>query len=238
MAFLHFADQQTDAAVIEVGLGGRLDSTNVCQPLISVITSISFDHTDLLGNTLAQIAREKAGIIKPHVPVVSGVLDDEPRRVIATVAHENDSRLIQLSVDFDYQYHPPRRLKGSAAPSHGILDYENRSLPGSPQLRNLELGLLGRHQAANAAISLAVLDELRRLGWQLPESDVRRGLAEVKWPARIEIVAHSPTIILDTAHNAASAQSLIQTPRRKLRRIKATAAISPRLRVKMSAACC
>jgi dihydrofolate synthase / folylpolyglutamate synthase len=211
MALLHFADRQTDAAVIEVGLGGRLDSTNVCDPLVSVITSISFDHTDLLGDTLTKIAREKAGIIKPQVPVVSGVLDEEPRHVIATIAHENGSHLIQLGVDFDYQYHPPRRLDNAASQSPGPIDYENRSLPGMPQFRNVELGPLGRHQAANAAVALAVLDELRGLGWQLPENDVRRGLANLKVPARIEIIARSPTVVLDTAHNIASVQSLLQT---------------------------
>ncbi len=138
-------------------------------------------------------------------------MDDEPRRVISTIARENDSPLIQLGVDFDCQYHPPRGLSAATDSSRGAFDYESRALPDVTQLPHVELGLLGRHQANNAAVALAVLDELRRLGWQLRESDVRHGLANVKWPARIEIIAHYPTIVLDTAHNVASVQSLLQT---------------------------
>src|SRR5262249_32270503 len=100
MALMHFAIAQVDAAVLEVGLGGRLDSTNVCSPIVSVITSISFDHTRQLGHTLAQIAAEKSGIIKGNVPIISGVLQDEPRRVIAEIAGRQGSRLIQSGDDF------------------------------------------------------------------------------------------------------------------------------------------
>ena len=104
IALLHFVERHVDAAVLEVGLGGRLDSTNVCLPVVSVITSISFDHMRQLGNTLASIAREKAGIIKPGVPVVCGVIDPEPQAVIAQIAREHGCRLIQLGRDFDFQY--------------------------------------------------------------------------------------------------------------------------------------
>jgi dihydrofolate synthase/folylpolyglutamate synthase len=117
MAFLHFAQANVAAAVLEVGLGGRLDSTNVCQPEVCIITSISFDHTRQLGGTLAAIAGEKAGIIKPHIPIVSGVVSPEPREVIATRAHELNAPLIQRGVDYDFPIphsasgHP---LRGSA----------------------------------------------------------------------------------------------------------------------------
>ncbi|HKD36341.1 MAG TPA: Mur ligase family protein, partial [Pirellulales bacterium] len=114
MAFLHFAEQATDIAVIEVGLGGRLDSTNVVIPLVSVITSISFDHMKQLGSTLDAIAHEKAGIIKRGVPVVSGVLGDEPRRAIEEVGRGQNSALIQLGVDFDFVYRPPHELESTA----------------------------------------------------------------------------------------------------------------------------
>ena len=121
MAFLHFAEQAVDMAVVEVGLGGRLDSTNVVRPLVSVITSISFDHMKQLGATLDAIAREKAGIIKPGVPVVSSVLGDEPRWAIEEVARRCGSTISQLGVDFDFAYRPPHQVDNAAA--HGEIDF-------------------------------------------------------------------------------------------------------------------
>ena len=115
MAFVHFAREKVDAAVMEVGLGGRLDATNVCRPVVSVITSISFDHTQQLGNTLALIAAEKAGIIKPGVPVVSGVIEPEPRDVIRQVCRERGAPLVERGTDFDFSYEPPRHLEREAA---------------------------------------------------------------------------------------------------------------------------
>jgi dihydrofolate synthase / folylpolyglutamate synthase len=211
MAFVHFAAIRTDAAVVEVGLGGRLDSTNVCQPLISVITSISFDHTELLGTTLAAIAREKAGIIKPNVTVVSGVIEEEPSCVISEIAHQNQCQLIQLGIDFSYEYHPPRELDRLAAQAYGTIDYENHSNGRMCHMQGVELGLIGRHQAINASVALTVLNELSHRGWKLQESVVRRGLANLKWPGRVEIVARRPTVVLDAAHNAASIQCLLNT---------------------------
>ena len=113
-----FRRQKVDAAVLEVGLGGRLDSTNVCTPCVSIITSISFDHTKQLGETLAAIAAEKAGIIKPGVPVISGVTVDEPREVIRRIARQCGCRLVELGVDFDFDYRPPRHLEQAASPGH------------------------------------------------------------------------------------------------------------------------
>jgi dihydrofolate synthase / folylpolyglutamate synthase len=211
LAMLHFAEVKTDAAVLEVGLGGRLDSTNVCHPKVSVITSISYDHTKQLGNTLAAIAGEKAGIVKPGVPVVSGVTEDEPRQVIEQVAKENGCRLVQLGVDFSYRYLPPRGVGSQHDDAHGVMDFESRVPGGSQRIEALELGLLGRHQAANAAVALATLDELRLQGWRLPEANLRRGLRNLSWPGRVEIVARQPTVIVDTAHNLASIQSLVET---------------------------
>jgi len=128
MALLHFVRQRVQAAVLEVGMGGRLDSTNVCQPEVSVITSISFDHMRQLGNTLAAIAYEKAGIIKPGVPVVSGVTQDEPRHVIANVAAERKSPLVQVGRDFGYRYTPPKNV--DRAPGNGEIDFWYPSSPG------------------------------------------------------------------------------------------------------------
>jgi dihydrofolate synthase/folylpolyglutamate synthase len=197
MALIYFADRQADAVLLEVGLGGRLDSTNVCLPAVSVITSISFDHMKQLGNTLAAIAREKAGIIKPGVPVVSGVLDEEPRDVIAEIAREHGCRLIELGSDFCYGY------------ERGIVDFSYR-VPGEEfELQRMALGMRGPHQAANAAVALAVVAELRHQGWCISTNAMRGGVARAALPGRVEIVAGEPTIVLDTAHNPASARALI-----------------------------
>jgi dihydrofolate synthase / folylpolyglutamate synthase len=221
LALVRFAQQRVEAAVLEVGLGGRLDSTNVCSPLVSVITSISFDHTQLLGETLASIAGEKAGIIKPGVPVVSGVQAAEPRAVIVQVARRNGCRLAELGEDFDFDYRPPRDLQ--SAPSPGRMDFVDRTGPSLRRVEDLQLALLGRHQAANAAVGLAALAELGRQGFDVSEAALRQGLAEVRWPARAEILRRRPTVVLDAAHNVASAEALVrvldesfQCPRRLL----------------------
>jgi dihydrofolate synthase/folylpolyglutamate synthase len=233
IALLHFAARGVAAAVLEVGMGGRLDSTNVCQSTISVITSISLDHTKQLGDSLAQIAWEKAGIIKPGVPVVSGVMAPEALAVVERTAAERGCRLVQLGREFDFSYSPPQTLpsplagegpgvRGTqpsdrhvlAAPS--AIDFHSHEFPRraggvATTLADVRFGLLGKHQAANCAVALAVLEELRRLHWNLPEHDVRRGLAELYWPARVETIARAPTVVLDAAHNVASIQALIET---------------------------
>jgi dihydrofolate synthase/folylpolyglutamate synthase len=212
LAFLRFALHEVGAAVIEVGMGGRLDSTNVCRPLVSVITTISFDHTQQLGNTLAAIAGEKAGIIKPGVPVICGVLADEPRQVIEEVARRNECRVIQLGRDFDYRCHPPRHLE--VAPANARMDFFSRAAAAEttngPAQKSFELSLIGRHQAANGAVALAIIDELSRQGFEIPQAAIAQGLREVRWPARIEVLQRRPTIVLDAAHNVASAEALAE----------------------------
>jgi dihydrofolate synthase/folylpolyglutamate synthase len=202
MAFLHFWRRRTEAVVLEVGLGGRLDSTNVCTPVLSVITSISFDHMKLLGNTLASIAREKAGIIKPRVPVISGVTAEEPREVIETIARQRQAPLRQRGRDFSFRHEPghvsgplPRVQVSTAA----------QSWPA------WELNLLGAHQAANASLVVAGVEVLRQRGWSIPDRAVREGLAQVCWPGRMEVVRRDPLVVLDCAHNAASAAAFVQT---------------------------
>jgi dihydrofolate synthase / folylpolyglutamate synthase len=209
MALMSFAGRSVDAAVLEVGMGGRLDSTNVCDPLVSVITSISFDHTQQLGNSLAEIAAEKAGIIKPGVPVISGVVDDEPRRVIRAAARAACSPLRQSRVDFDYAYHPPRGVEASEVPARVDV---RLAFPDPPRRYDrLGLSLLGRHQAANAAVAVAALAELETRGFTIAEFALRRGLSSLVWPARVEVVARRPTVVVDAAHNAASVSALLAT---------------------------
>ncbi|HZZ28009.1 MAG TPA: folylpolyglutamate synthase/dihydrofolate synthase family protein [Pirellulales bacterium] len=211
MAWMHFAEVGTDFAVAEVGLGGRLDSTNLCRPLISVITSISFDHMELLGNTLAEIAREKAGIIKPGIPVISGVLDDEPRQVIINVAEQCKSPLFELGVDFSYEHHLPDPGDGAVAFLQSKMDFNRRDQTMPANIRDVALGMLGAHQAANAAVAVAVLEELSKQGWHLSETAIRHGLCNTRLPARVEIVSRHPLVIVDAAHNVASVQALLDT---------------------------
>ena len=204
IAFLFFVQQQVDIAVLEVGLGGRLDSTNVCQPLVSLITSISFDHTKQLGNTLAKIAGEKAGIIKPRIPVVSGATHPEARAVIENVAREQGSPLWQLGVDFDVaDYRPP-----SGGQVHGSCQFRADASIELPALEKVSLGLPGEHQAANAAVALAAL---MRLPSELrPDATaIHAGLANARCPARIEVVLEDPKTIVDSAHNVASVSALV-----------------------------
>jgi dihydrofolate synthase/folylpolyglutamate synthase len=209
MALLHFADCGANAAVLEVGMGGRLDSTNVCRPAVAVLTSISLDHTRQLGDTLTAIAREKAGIIKPGVPVVSGVIRDEPRRVIEQTCREQGCTLSQRGRDFQVDYTPPRHLEESSGRGRADFRYFGPAQPH--EFLGLELGLLGRHQADNAGVALAALAELRRQGWIVPETAVRQGLAEVRSPARVEVIARHPLVIIDAAHNVASVAALVET---------------------------
>ena len=228
MALLHFARRHVDAAVLEVGLGGRLDSTNVCTPMVSVITSISFDHMAQLGNSLAAIAGEKAGIIKPGVPVVSGVVQSEPHEVIARIARQRGSKLLRLGEDFDFNYQPPQALDRSGDAPLGTMDYRRvgdyrRSGEGGEfRLDQLTLPLLGKHQASNAAVALTALSLLEPVDWQLPEESLRRGLAGAHCPARVETVARRPTVVIDAAHNVASVEALVDAieesflPRRRV----------------------
>ncbi len=205
--FLHFARQKVDIAVIEVGLGGRLDATNVVDPLISVITSLSMDHMNVLGDTLAKIAAEKAGIIKPGRPVVVSPQKPVAIEVVEQIAAERKSPLTR--VDDNYGYVPIRiSLKEQVFEIHrkkgGIV------LPVGIEF---SLPLLGAHQAQNALTAFAVLEKLQRMGWKIELENIQHGFAQVKWPGRFEILQHDPLVIIDSAHNLDSAEKLAQTVR-------------------------
>jgi len=209
VGFLHFVRRRVQVAVLEVGLGGRFDSTNVCQPAVSIITSISFDHTQQLGNTLAKIAWEKAGIVKPGRPVVSGVRLPEPREVIERVCRENHAPLAQLGVDFHYRHEAAvvdgghQGANAPRSPTRVEITTKSRRWP------KMELALVGEHQAANAALVVAAVEELRRTGLHIADEAVGQGLAEVQWPARLQVIRREPLVVLDCAHNVASAQALV-----------------------------
>ncbi len=208
LAMLHFVRRAVDFAVFEVGLGGRLDSTNVCQPLVAVITSISFDHTRQLGKTLTDIAAEKAGIIKPGVPVVSGVQQAEPRAVIQQTAQDRGCRLLELGTDFGYSY-AGANLQAPDQPL-SCFDYREGGEQGDRCYDQLSLELLGEHQVANAAVAVAAVHRLVAAGHVVPESAIRRGLSQVRLPARVELISREPCVVVDTAHNVASAQALVE----------------------------
>ncbi|MEZ6134804.1 MAG: Mur ligase family protein [Pirellulaceae bacterium] len=203
MGFLYFAQQAADCVVLEVGLGGRLDSTNVCRPMVSVITSISLDHQAQLGETIQEIAREKAGIIKPGVPVVCTARDPQARHVIGQVAAAQGSTLHLLERDFDSQWAAITPAETSSIPTRRAqLTYE-----GPTGCSVWTTRLLGRHQADNIAAALATLDALRELGWELPVESVQAAIAVAHPRARLEVVGASPIQIIDTAHNPASIQA-------------------------------
>ncbi len=217
LGFLHFARQKVDIAVLEVGLGGRLDSTNVCQPEVSVITSISYDHMKQLGNTLTEIAREKAGIIKPGVPVVSGVVTEEPRQVIVDIAQERNAPLIQRGRDFDYAI-----VGHTAKTSIEQFDYWRLRESGSEKIDGMQISLLGSHQCANAAVAIASVQELVQRNWSISEDAIRRGLATARCRARVEILGRNPTVIMDVAHNTASIRALVDVLGQQFPNLKPT----------------
>lgn len=198
LAFQYFLEANVDLAVIEVGLGGRLDATNVLRaPLVATITSLSYDHMHLLGNTLAEIAFEKAGIIKPGVPVVSAPQWDEGREVLERVSAERGSPLTLVGRDYLY------------AAEEGDMNGQwlSAGLPGSPQ-RRYWTPLMGDHQALNAAVALATLRQAQQAGFTIGEQAIVQGLRRVNWPGRLEVVRRSPWLVLDVAHNAESARWL------------------------------
>jgi dihydrofolate synthase/folylpolyglutamate synthase len=210
LGFLHFQRRRTDCAIIEVGLGGRLDSTNVCLPEVALITSISFDHTRQLGNRLASIATEKAGIVKSGRRVVSGATGPEARAVIEQICCERRAPVRQLGTDIQYLYYPAK-IDPDSTTHHSPLTTHAARVEIRTTRRTwsvMELGLLGEHQAANAAVAVACIEELQARGWQIPDAAVKNGLAGLEWPARLEVISHRPLVVLDCAHNVASAQAL------------------------------
>ncbi|NOY30618.1 MAG: bifunctional folylpolyglutamate synthase/dihydrofolate synthase [Planctomycetes bacterium] len=218
IALMHFARRKVDVAVLEVGLGGRLDSTNVCQPAVTLITSISLDHTKQLGTTLPEIAAEKAGIIKPGVPVLCGHMDKAPRQVIAEIAKQHGCRMLAAGSDFRHRYRP-RLLSSNLLTDDlladnqetlGRMDFDGDFAEEHLRLTGLPLRLLGEHQAANAALAIATIAELRRQGWSISTAAIHQALAKLSLPGRFEIVSRRPTVVLDVAHNVASAEALVE----------------------------
>lgn len=215
LAFLYFSQQNVDYAVIEVGLGGRLDATNIVDPLVSVITSISYDHVQILGDTLSEIAGEKGGIIKPKKPVVVAPQKEEARLKLARIAEEREAPLIQVGRDYLYAA-DSHSLEGQSfliwTPDEQPLVDEFIESGGrdiwSPF--RLRIPLLGFHQVENAATAYAALKTAEKFGLTLTQKAYRKGFAEVNWPGRMELLQRNPPIIIDSAHNRYSALRLRQ----------------------------
>ncbi|MEA3335423.1 MAG: folylpolyglutamate synthase/dihydrofolate synthase family protein [Chloroflexota bacterium] len=205
LAFLHFARQGVEWAVLEVGLGGRLDSTNVVTPAVSVITPISHEHSALLGDTLAAIAFEKAGIIKKGVPVVCAPQDPEVLLVFQQVAAQQDSSLVLVGLDWRWRSITDD-LGGQSFSVFGPHPAEPGAEPVT--IRSLYTPLLGRHQLINATVAVATCWELMQQGVEISEPALREGLSTVYWPGRLEVLDPpgdaGPAVVVDSAHNEAS----------------------------------
>jgi dihydrofolate synthase/folylpolyglutamate synthase len=199
LGFLYFAEQGVEFAVLEVGMGGRLDATNVVNPLVAAITSISYDHTHILGETLPQIAREKAGIIKHKALVVSAPQTPEAMAVIEEACAERAAELTVIGQDWTWQA-GEANLEGQWFRVSGS-EFRVSS-------REFWIPLLGRHQLDNAAVAIAVMEKLRQRGVSVPETSIREGLRQVRWPGRLEILGQRPFLVVDCAHNADSARKL------------------------------
>ncbi|WP_028392110.1 bifunctional folylpolyglutamate synthase/dihydrofolate synthase [Bacillus cihuensis] len=199
ISFLYFQKNEMDIALIETGLGGRLDCTNVITPLLSIITSISLEHTNILGNTLAEIASEKAGIIKRGVPVISGVTEEEPATAIMEYAKVQGANLYCLNKEILLS--EPSQVQDGQCFSFKM---------GNTTLEQIDLKMLGRHQVNNAALAIAAVKLLvEEYQLEISEKSIRAGLAKAHWAGRFEVLPGQ--IILDGAHNPAGMKVLLET---------------------------
>lgn len=198
LAFSYFAYKKVDLAIVEVGLGGRLDATNTLHPLISVITDISFDHTNLLGDTLEKIAWEKAGIVKTGIPVYTGLLPAEAARKVKNVCIERSA--------------PYFKLKRSSFVANGQ-PYGFHFSNNDNNVNNLKSSLPGKHQVKNAALAVQLGLGLKQFGYKINKSSLKKGLKNTCWPGRFEIIKskNKPTIILDVGHNPAGVAAMVDT---------------------------
>jgi dihydrofolate synthase/folylpolyglutamate synthase len=208
IAFEYFKRKAVDVAVVETGMGGRLDATNVVDPLVAVITSIGFDHTQHLGDTLEAIAAEKAGIIKPKRPVVCGALPDEARSVVERIAAERGANLAYAADEVSV-----RRIKQSLDGQRVKIETQDGAS------KPINLPLLGYHQLANCAVVAAVIECLAKTSkdWNFSPENFQ-GLENTDWPARFQVLQPDPPVILDGAHNPEAARALAATYREVLKK--------------------
>ena len=201
IAYDYFASEQVDVAIMEVGMGGLLDSTNVCQPILTGITTIGLDHVALLGDSLEAIAEQKAGIIKQGVPLVTGRIVPEALAVIDQIAEAKQAARIVYGRDYQVTYH-------ESIVTGEVFDYTSSVRQG-----RFQIGLLGLHQIENAGMALTLLDTYcQEIGRELPDNAlVAQALEETSWPGRLEVVSREPLMILDGAHNPHAIKALLAT---------------------------
>ena len=197
LAFAYFKKKQVGFQVLEVGLGGRLDATNVARPIICIITPISLDHTQILGNSLEEIAREKAGIIKPGCWVVLSPQPEEAASVISDICREKEAKVVQVGKDITWH-----KIGGDLSPQSLVIEERGNSY-------QVSIPLSGDFQLENAASAVAALEVLGSAGFAISTADIARGLARVKWPGRFHILQEYPTVLVDGAHNVASIKRLV-----------------------------
>lgn len=202
IAFKYFSDENLDIAVVEVGMGGRLDATNVVLPLVSVISSISLDHMKVLGRTIKKIAREKGGIIKNETPVVISPMKASVEKVMKKIANERQAEIIDVKEKYAYKIN-----------THNLSDQTFEII--EKKLGNIigeyTIPLLGDHQVENALTVYAVIQKLIEVGWRIRKEAIKVGFQSVQWPGRFEVVRHDPLIIIDCAHNPDSFRKLSKT---------------------------
>lgn len=203
LAFLYFSESNIDFAVVEVGLGGRWDATNLLHPLACAITQIDFDHERYLGATLPQIASEKAGIIKERTPVVTGATHPDVLNRLEETAHLRQAPLKRLG--HEIKVSSPLSQEGDGGSSW---DRPQRFFYDGVKKREIEISLLGGHQIANAAVAIGLLETLQGLGIFIAEQDIHQGLKQTRWSGRLEVVRKNPLILLDGAHNPSGARAL------------------------------
>jgi dihydrofolate synthase/folylpolyglutamate synthase len=197
LAFAYFKKKQVDFQVLEVGLGGRLDATNVTKPVVCIITSISLDHTQILGNSLEEIAREKAGIIKSGCWVVISPQPEEAASVISDICRESEAKVVQVGKDVTWH-----KIGGD-------LHHQSLVIEGRRNNYQVSIPLLGDFQLENAATAVAALEILASAGFAISAAGIAQGLAQVKWPGRFQILQQHPTVLVDGAHNVASMKRLV-----------------------------
>lgn len=201
LAFAYFRGKQVEFEVLEVGLGGRLDATNVVRPVVCIITPISLDHTQILGNTLKEIAREKAGIIKPGCWVVVSPQPEEVATVINHICHQRKAKVVQVGREITWRN------------TGGDLSHQSLAVKGRVNDYHLDIPLLGDYQLENAAAAVAALEILASMGFAISVTDIARGLARVHWPGRFQILQQNPTVLVDGAHNMSSMRGLVSNVR-------------------------
>jgi len=216
IAFKYFADQKVDIALIEVGMGGRLDATNVVKPIVSVISPVSHDHMKILGNTIAKIAEEKAGIIKESVPVILSPQKRSAKEAIERIANIKGSLIIDTSEKYEFKQIEYSLLKQSFTISEKASDLQVEKRP------IYEIPLLGDHQIYNAITVYACIVQLRKFGYKVNETAVANWFSKVKWPGRFEVICHKPMVIIDGAHNKDSFRKLRNTIKKYLGKKKVT----------------